>query len=123
MKRSALLTAAVLGFLTGFTLWSAASAEKGEQLFNRMCTGCHGLDAGKEGPPLRGVVGRAAGRVAGFPYSEGIKKAGLVWDEAMLDKWLTDPSSLVADNDMAFRLDNAEQRADIIAYLKMSARK
>jgi cytochrome c len=118
MRRSALITAALLGFATGYTLLSATSSGQGEQLFNKMCAGCHALDSEKEGPRLRGVFGRTAGAVAGFPYSEGVKKAGVIWDEATLDKWLTDPSGVVADNDMAFRLENAGQRADIIAYLK-----
>jgi cytochrome c len=47
----------------------------------------------------------------------------LVWDETTLDKWLTDPESVVAGNNMAFRLENAGQRADIIAYLKTLGRK
>lgn len=118
MRRSALIRAAALGFAVGVMLWSAGNREQGQQLFNQMCTGCHALDSEKEGPRLRGVFGRAAGAVHGFPYSEGMKKVKLVWDDASLDKWLTDPAGVVADNDMAFRLENAEQRADIIAYLK-----
>ena len=117
IQRSALIAAATLGFAACLSLWSAGSGKRGEELFNQMCTGCHALDSEKAGPRLRGVFGRAAGAVAGFPYSEGLKKARLVWDEATLDKWLTDSSSAVADTDMALRLENAEQRADIIAYL------
>src|SRR5215831_564590 len=118
MRRSAMIAAAALGLAAHITLWSGASAERGKQLFNKMCAGCHALDSEKEGPRLRGVFGRRAGAVGGFPYSEGMKTARLTWDEATLDKWLTDPAGVVADNDMAFRLENAEQRADIIAYLK-----
>jgi cytochrome c len=123
MRRLALITAAALGFAAGFTLWSAGNGERGQQLFVKMCSGCHALDSEKEGPRLRGVFGRAAGAVAGYPYSEGMKRPRLIWDEATLDKWLTDPTLVVADNDMAFRLENAEQRADIIAYLKMLGRR
>jgi cytochrome c2 len=36
----------------------------------------------------------------------------------LLDKWLTDPDSLIADNDMAFRVSKPDERADIIRYLK-----
>ncbi len=122
MQRSA-LTAAAVGFAAGLVLCSADNRDLGEQLFNKLCTGCHALDSEKEGPRLRAVFGRAAGSVEGFPYSEGMKKARLVWDEAMLDKWLTDPANVVAENDMAFRLESAEQRAEIIAYLKRLAGK
>jgi cytochrome c len=99
------------------------SAGNGAKLFERMCTGCHDLDSEKEGPRLRGVFGRRAGAVAGFRYSDGLKAAHVVWDEASLDRWLTDPAGVVPDNDMAFRLTNAGQRADIIAYLKSLAEK
>src|ERR1051326_1362384 len=106
MRWPALITAAAFGFVTGFVLWGAGSAQHGEDLFNRMCTGCHALDSEKEGPRLRGVFGRASGAVEGFPYSDGLKKARIVWDEKMLDQWLTDTASVAADNDMAFRLEN-----------------
>ena len=123
IQRSALIAAATLGFAACLSLWSAGSGKRGEELFNQMCTGCHALDSEKAGPRLRGVFGRVAGAVPGFSYSEGLKKSRLVWDEATLDKWLTDSSNAVADSDMAFRLENAEQRADIIAYLKTLDRK
>jgi cytochrome c len=42
----------------------------GKDLFGRRCSGCHATDASKEGPRLRGVVGRKAGSVAGFQYSD-----------------------------------------------------
>src|SRR5215471_9784581 len=115
MRRSAMIAAAALGLAAHITLWSGASAERGSQLLNKKCTGCHALDSEKEGPRLRAVFGRVAGAVESYPYSEGLKSARLTWDEATLDKWLTDPSGVVSDNDMAFRLENAEQRADIIA--------
>lgn len=123
MRPSSRMTAAAFGLSVAFTLWSAASEKKGEQLFNSMCTGCHALDSEKEGPRLRGVYGRAAGAVHGFPYAEGMKTSRFVWDETTLDRWLADPESVVAGNNMAFRLENAEQRADIIAYLKTLGRK
>jgi cytochrome c len=42
----------------------------------------------------------------------------LKWDEATLDKWLTDPEALAPDTDMAFRLSSAEERGAIIVYLR-----
>ena len=63
-------------------------------------------------------MGRRAGADLSFPYSDGLKKAGLVWDEATLDRWLTDPEAVVSDNDMGFRLSRAEERSAVIAYLK-----
>ena len=94
------------------------SAQDGQALFQKRCTGCHALDADHEGPRLRGVVGRAAGSVKTFQYSEALKNAKHTWNEANLDKWLTDTESVVPDNDMSFRVPNQEERAAIISYLK-----
>ena len=94
------------------------SAQDGKALFQRRCTGCHALDADHEGPRLRGVVGRVAGTVPTFQYSEALRNAKHTWDEAKLDKWLTDTESVVPDNDMSFRVPKQEERAAIIAYLK-----
>jgi cytochrome c len=93
-------------------------AVAGRSAFEKRCSGCHALGLDKEGPRLAGVVGRKAGAIFRFPYSEAVKKSSVVWNEAALDKWLTDPEALIPDSDMAFRLDNAVERAAIIAFLK-----
>lgn len=116
--------AAATLFLAAF---AAAGGEKNEALagrsaFEKRCTGCHALDHEKTGPRLAGVVGRRAGAVPAFPYSDAIKNAGLVWNETNLDKWLTDPGALIPDNDMTFRLDSSSERAAIIAYLKNTSK-
>jgi cytochrome c len=41
-----------------------------------------------------------------------------MWDESTLDRWLTDTESIIPDNDMAFRLNDPADRANIIAYLR-----
>jgi cytochrome c len=92
--------------------------ERGKDLFVRRCSGCHAPDLNKEGPKLRGVYGRKAASVAGFDYSETLKKAGIRWDDATLDKWLTDPDAMVPETDMAFRLADGDERKAVIAYLK-----
>lgn len=119
--------------IAGFTLVSIAiivlaavspravqgqSAQDGQALFQKRCAGCHDLEADHEGPRLRGVVGRTAGAVKTFQYSKSLQNAGFKWDEAKLDKWLTDTESIVPDNDMSFRVPKQEERAAIIAYLK-----
>ena len=70
------------------------------------------------GPRHRGVVGRRAGSVADYNYSAALKNSGLTWDEATLDRWLTNPSALVPGTKMFFKLDSPQDRADVIAYLK-----
>ena len=98
--------------------YGGADAEHGRQLFERRCLGCHSLDQNREGPHLRGVYGRQAGKVPGFNYSAALQSSQLVWDDASLEKWLTNPDSLIADNDMGFRVNRPDERADIIRYLK-----
>jgi cytochrome c len=91
-------------------------AARGEQVYER-CMGCHSPDADRIGPRHRGVVGRRAGSVAGFAYSPALRKSGVVWDAAALEKWLTDPQAFIPGQRMGFRLGNAQERADVIAYL------
>jgi len=90
----------------------------GKELFARRCSGCHGTDSSKEGPRLRGVLGRRAGTVAGFQYSEALRNSGITWTEDLLAKWLENPEALVRDNDMEFRVSNADERAALVAWLK-----
>ncbi len=96
-------------------------AVRGKQVFEKRCTGCHTIVADREGPRLAGVFGRKAGSVAGYAYSAGLKKSGtngLIWDDASLEKWLSDPDAMVPDNNMEFRVPKAQERLDLIAYLK-----
>jgi len=68
---------------------------------------------------LRKVFGKPSGSVAGFPYSDAVKRSSLKWDEQTLDRWLEDPEKLIPNNDMATRLPDRADRANIIAYLKL----
>jgi len=97
---------------------SDKDAERGREAFEKRCTGCHALDKIKVGPPLRGVYGRHAGKDPKFTYSDAVKNTSVMWDESTLDRWLTDTESIIPDNDMAFRLDDVADRANIIAYLR-----
>ena len=97
---------------------SGKDVERGRDAFEKRCTGCHALDKIKVGPPLRGVYGRNAGRDPQFTYSDAVKNTSVIWDESTLDRWLTDTESIIPDNDMAFRLNDPADRANIIAYLR-----
>ena len=103
--------------------YQAGDADRGKQLFEKRCTGCHSLDQDKEGPRLRNVYGRTAGSVSTFKYSDALKSARVTWDDASLNKWLTDTESLIPDNDMSFHVPKADERADIIQFLKVSSGK
>lgn len=95
-----------------------ADPQRGEMVFQKRCTGCHAKELDREGPRLGGVFGRRAGSVPGFDYSDGLKKSGIVWDEETLERWLTDPSQIAPDTKMDFRVPKAQERRDLIAYLR-----
>jgi cytochrome c len=46
-----------------------------------------------------------------------MKAYGMVWTPALLDSYLTDPNTLVSGTLMRTRVAQAQDRADIIAYL------
>ena len=96
----------------------SGDAQRGKAIFERRCTGCHALDSNREGPHLRGVYGRKAGSVPDFEYSAAIRRSGLIWDEANLERWLRGTDDMVPDSNMGFRVPKAQDRADIIAFLK-----
>jgi cytochrome c2 len=100
------------------------NAEEGAEVFKK-CRACHDVGPGainKVGPVLNGVVGRKAGTVEGFPYSEANKAAGaggLVWTEDVLFKYLENPLVFMKGTKMAFAgLSDPRDRKDVIAYLK-----
>ena len=79
------------------------------------------FEAGKNkvGPSLHGIIGRKAGSIEGFSYSDAMKNSGLTWDEATLDTYLTNPKKEVPGNKMAFPgLPKEDDRQNVIAYLK-----
>jgi cytochrome c len=89
---------------------------RGKNLYQG-CQACHSIEDNDLGPRHRGVVGRHAGSVADYNYSQALKNSGLTWDAATLDRWLSNPSALVPGTKMYFKLDDPQARADVIAFL------
>jgi len=112
----------------------AQDAANGEKEF-RKCKACHmiqspdGTDVvkgGKVGPNLYGVVGRKAGTLEGFKYSDALVKlgeAGEVWTAEDLAGYVTDPNKYVEEKvgdkslktKMTFKLN--KNQADVVAFL------
>jgi len=93
--------------------------ENGRRVFQK-CQACHSLEPGKTliGPSLAKIVGRHAGTLEGFDYSDAMKKAGIVWDAATLDAYLADPQKVVPGNHMPFPgLKSETDRHDVVAFL------
>lgn len=125
---STVLRAAVLGLGLAVIASPAAFADgdvaAGKKVF-RKCQACHVVEKGKNrvGPSLYGVIGRKAGSVDGFKYSDAMSSYGEVWTEEALDNYLQSPRDVVKGTKMAFPgLKKAEDRADVIAYLKDAAK-
>lgn len=112
------LTAAAI-FMSGAAL-AAGDAKKGKKIYNK-CKACHSLVKGKRkiGPSLCAIIGAKAAGQANFKYSSDMKKSGLTWDEATLDKFIEKPRKLVKKTKMSFGgLKKASDRANLIAFLK-----
>ena len=97
----------------------AADAVRGEQRFKAMCGTCDAVDPAqkKMGPHLKGIVGRKSASVEGANFSPALKAANIVWNEAALDEFLADPRKKVPGTSKLVKFANAQDRADIIAYL------
>ncbi len=99
-----------------------------ELAFNGHCRECHSFDKGDNriGPTLYGVVGRKAGIVPGYAYSESLKGSGITWNEKNLNRWITNPNAVVPGNNMGAifsGLPDAKERAKIIEFLKSDTHK
>jgi cytochrome c len=94
----------------------SGDAEAGAELYSAECRGCHAVSIA---PTLRGVIGRPIASVAEYSgYSDGLKsRGGETWSEANLDAFLTAPSAFVTGTLMVKALPDAQQRADVIAYI------
>lgn len=104
--------------------YSSGDYLAGRRVFLR-CRGCHLIqkDAGdRVGPNLHGVYGRASGSEAGFAYSPAMLGANRVWDGPSLDAFLANPRENLPGTRMGFiGLRDAEERRDVIAYLRVES--
>lgn len=98
-------------------------AERGSKVY-KVCAACHMVGPkakNRVGPSLNGVVSAPAKHAEGFRYSKALNAAaaeGLIWTPDNLDAFLSDPKGFLPKTKMSFRgLREAQQRADVIAYL------
>jgi cytochrome c len=120
MVKHILIVAGAVAFAPA--VHAQADPAAGQKQFGQ-CRACHTVVANGPdglGPNLVGVVGsKAATRRPKFKYSAALKASKLTWDDATLDRWLTDPAALVPGTSMHFvGLPRKPVRANVIAYLK-----
>jgi cytochrome c len=97
---------------------TAADPDHGKALY-QTCAACHTERPDALGPSLKGVVGRKSAALEDFRYSNPMKRANLVWDEANLRAYIQDPQAKVKGNRMPYGvLTDGNDVDDIVAYLK-----
>jgi cytochrome c len=120
------LSSVGLGAL-GCTLALVATAspegdpQHGAQLYQQ-CMACHALGYNRTGPRHCGVLGRRAGSVPGYRYSDAMRRSGIVWTRATLDAFLAAPTRFVEGTTMTYAgIPGAQDRRDLIAFLEAAS--
>jgi cytochrome c2 len=115
---------AAAGMIVGLVATSAQAQDvsAGERLFKRHCGICHIAEKDStrrlQGPNLFGLVGRKAGTIEGFRYTDANKNSGIVWSAETLDPYLADPRAVIKGTTMAFvGVKKPDERKAIIEYL------
>ena len=115
----------LLGWLAGCSGGASQGSEEtvkgdpvhGKELYTQ-CQACHKPTEVLVGPPHCGLIGRPAGTVPGFDYSDGMKASGITWTPKTLDEFLTSPIAYVNGTKMGFAgFEDPKDRADVIAYI------
>lgn len=100
------------------TVQAAPDVLHGEQVYAR-CLACHALAYDRVGPRHCGLLGRRAGSVPGFTYSQAMKDSRITWDEKTLDRFLAQPMKAVQGTTMTYDgVPDPQDRTDLIAYLQ-----
>jgi cytochrome c len=93
----------------------------GEELFKHACMTCHSPDPAKNafGPSLIGVIGRRAGSVPRFAYSDAVKNSGVVWTEESLRAWMSDNEALIPGTRMRHvSIKDPAEQDFLLAYIR-----
>ncbi|MCK4710584.1 MAG: c-type cytochrome [Gammaproteobacteria bacterium] len=104
------------------SLLSVATPDQGEIIFMRKCSSCHDHEKSGghgKGPHLWNLLGRQAGSISGFDFSDAMKKSGHSWNLASLNYYLTNTEQAVPGRSMEFRgIRRDKVRAKLLAFLQ-----
>jgi cytochrome c len=120
-----LISRACIPVLVAVCLGQAATAragdiKRGADVFATECSECHSARPGKnkKGPSVHDVVGRKAGELPDFKYSDSMRNSGWRWDEEVLRRYLTEPRRALPGGTMKYDgLSDAKALEDLLAYL------
>lgn len=77
----------------------------------------------ERGPSLAALLGRRAGTLPGYHFSDAMKSADLIWTEHSLRLFLLKPVAFIPKTKMAFNgLKREGEMENLIAYLKEAAK-
>jgi cytochrome c len=111
----------VAGMAAMSAVASAQDLDNGKSVFNK-CRACHQVGEGAKnlvGPVLNGLIGRKAGTIEGFNYSEANKNSGITWDEATFRDYIKSPKAKIPNTKMVFvGLSDEKDAEDLLAFLK-----
>lgn len=96
------------------------SIANGKQLFNS-CTACHKMtrkNSVSVGPHLIGILGRQAGSLTDYKYSESLAKADFVWTDVNLIQFLQNTNKFLPGTRMAITPLSKKDASNIVTYLK-----
>jgi cytochrome c len=123
MKAAALVSIAALVSTAGIAAAQEDLVAEGENVFRR-CAACHAVGEGaghRVGPHLNDLIGRQAGVLDDYNYSQAMQTAGeegLVWDEESLHEFLENPAAMIPGTKMVFPGLRQEEQIDaVIAYM------
>ena len=104
----------IAGLVLGIEAQAAGDPARGSKVF-QTCMACHSVTPGEHmtGPSLARIWNRKAGAIEDFlRYSDAMKRADVVWNDANLSMWLANPQRLGAalrnTTDMGFELAASE---------------
>ncbi|WP_439640520.1 c-type cytochrome [Nevskia sp.] len=120
--RTASLIASLLLATSSLAAHAAGDAQRGAEVFDNECSDCHTAPpkgGNGKGPALFGIVGRNAGSVAGYDYSDANKASHFVWTAEQLEAYLPNPKAAMPGTKMRYSgVKDAAERADVIAFLQ-----
>lgn len=113
----------LIPIIWGSSVLAAGDPGRGQTLYQSRCATCHSLDYNGVGPAHRNVYGRKAGSAPNYEYSPALKASAIVWSEATLKQWLTNPEALVPGQKMGYSVPDAQDREDLVEYLRQQSGK